>query len=257
MSLALLCHTLVRGKSPLILCLHSVGYGADSLPPEMLAAIVELLESDGYRFVTADELTRMHLCLRRVAALTFDDGAVDNYTIVLPLLRKFRAPATFYVCPGLLGRRVWFGSRRCYTEPIEGGYQLEIMTWSDLRELVGAGMCVGSHTLTHVDLERADQDEAWRELLVSREMLEHQLGIPIRHLAYPWGLRTRRTLALARRAGYLTAVATGRKAFPRSQLYSRYHIPRLRIPESITLEQFRLLISSRAQWGRTLRRLVG
>jgi peptidoglycan/xylan/chitin deacetylase (PgdA/CDA1 family) len=252
----LLCHTLLRARSPLILCLHSVGRGASSLSPDVFAAIVELLKSGGYEFVTADELTRMRLCLRRTVALTFDDGAADNHTHVLPLLRKSGVPATFYVCPGLLGRRVWFGPRRCSTEPIEGGWELEIMAWPQLRELVAAGMCVGSHTLTHADLERAGEDEAWRQLLASRELLAQQLSIPIRHLAYPWGLRNSRTPALARRAGYLTAVATGRKAYARSQLYSRYHIPRISIPESITLVQFRRLISRREQWRQTLRRIA-
>lgn len=35
---------------------------------------------------------------RRTIALTFDDGFLNNVTVALPLLRKYRAPATFFLC---------------------------------------------------------------------------------------------------------------------------------------------------------------
>lgn len=42
----------------------------------------------------------------RAVALTFDDGYADTLTVVAPLLRRHRMPATFFVCPGLLERTV-------------------------------------------------------------------------------------------------------------------------------------------------------
>lgn len=44
-----------------------------------------------------------------LVALTFDDGLRNNYTVAYPVLQKENLPATFYVCPGLIGvsRSIW------------------------------------------------------------------------------------------------------------------------------------------------------
>jgi peptidoglycan/xylan/chitin deacetylase (PgdA/CDA1 family) len=44
----------------------------------------------------------------RAACITFDDGYADNVTIALPLLRRRRLPATFFLATGFLdGGRMW------------------------------------------------------------------------------------------------------------------------------------------------------
>lgn len=47
--------------------------------------------------------------LGRRVAITFDDGLRNNVTVAYPLLRRLGAPATFFVCPGLIeaGRWLW------------------------------------------------------------------------------------------------------------------------------------------------------
>lgn len=43
----------------------------------------------------------------RDIAITFDDGLRNNVKVAYPILRKFNAPATFFVCPGLIESRKW------------------------------------------------------------------------------------------------------------------------------------------------------
>jgi peptidoglycan/xylan/chitin deacetylase (PgdA/CDA1 family) len=48
-------------------------------------------------------------------ALTFDDGLRNNLTVVYPILKQLRVPATFFVCPGLIstGHWLWTHEARC------------------------------------------------------------------------------------------------------------------------------------------------
>src|SRR5262249_9515423 len=54
--------------------------------------------------------------------LTFDDGLRNHLAIVYPILRELQTPATFFVCPGLLGhgRWLWNHEARCRLEMLSG-----------------------------------------------------------------------------------------------------------------------------------------
>jgi len=44
----------------------------------------------------------------RAAAITFDDGYADNFTVALPILQQVGLPATFFIATGYLnGGRMW------------------------------------------------------------------------------------------------------------------------------------------------------
>jgi peptidoglycan/xylan/chitin deacetylase (PgdA/CDA1 family) len=45
-------------------------------------------------------------------AFTFDDGWLDNYTVVFPIIRKYLAPITIFICPGLLDQPAPFWPER-------------------------------------------------------------------------------------------------------------------------------------------------
>ncbi len=88
----------------------------------------------------------------------------------------------------------------------------ECLPWETLRALAGApGVTIGAHTLTHPMLAKHDEARARAEIVDSRTRLEAELGMPIRHFAYPVGDPTSagpREFALAREAGFASAVTT-------------------------------------------------
>lgn len=86
----------------------------------------------------------------------------------------------------------------------------ECLPWETLRALSGApGVTIGAHTLTHPMLAKHDADVARREIAESKQRLEAELAIPIRHFAYPVGdpgSAGPRDFALATEAGFDSAV---------------------------------------------------
>ncbi len=75
--------------------------------PDRLRAIITWLLQNGYVIFTCGEYARRKReCTlpQKVATLSFDDGFIDQYTDLFPILKEFRVPATlFYIACTLRG----------------------------------------------------------------------------------------------------------------------------------------------------------
>ncbi|HEX8105977.1 MAG TPA: polysaccharide deacetylase family protein [Solirubrobacteraceae bacterium] len=173
----------LRERRSVIVGGHGVGdlpYGADPenlcVPVARFRAQVELLLDAGFRFVTVAELARA-AGRPGLAALSFDDGMDNNLTVVAPLLREYGVPATVYVATGLIGHpNPWL-------DPALGA---RMMTADELRELAGAGIELGAHTVTHADLSALDVEACGREVAGSRAGVEAVTGVAPTTFAYPY-----------------------------------------------------------------------
>jgi peptidoglycan/xylan/chitin deacetylase (PgdA/CDA1 family) len=175
------------------------------ISPVELRKQVERLQEREYEFVTMTEFGRRLVesrPLHGVCALTFDDGSLDNGTLLPSLLRALGVPATLYVCPGLLGEP------HPWVRPEAG---LRLMNLNELRAVAELPLIeIGSHTNGHCDMEAiTDPSEAYGELRASKLMLEEMLDRPVPSFAYPYGRYSPVCPEAADRAGYLTAVTCG------------------------------------------------
>lgn len=77
-----------------------------TVTPDFLDAVIADMKRHGYEFVDLDEVVERigsnRPGERRFAAITFDDGYLDNLTDALPVLQKHGAPATIYIAPALV-----------------------------------------------------------------------------------------------------------------------------------------------------------
>jgi peptidoglycan/xylan/chitin deacetylase (PgdA/CDA1 family) len=165
-----------------------------SVPPRQFAAQLRYLQHAGYTTITLDDLAaalRGNAILpAKPIVLTFDDGYQDFYTNAYPILKQYGDQATIYIITGKVGA---------------AGY----MTWGELRELARSPLItIGAHTRTHPLLARLPPSRSWVELAGSKAALERQLGIKVRHLAYPYGNYSLTTVEQAQESGFETAVTT-------------------------------------------------
>lgn len=83
-----------------------------------------------------------------------------------------------------------------------------LLSPSATREVLGLGMEIGSHSVTHSDLTRVDDVALEREVTESRRQLEEHCGVPIRSFCYPFGRFDPRSRRAVARAGYAVGRTT-------------------------------------------------
>jgi peptidoglycan/xylan/chitin deacetylase (PgdA/CDA1 family) len=164
-----------------------------SVTPDDFNNQIAWLHEQGYIGVRMDGITR---CLRgeapcpsKAIALTLDDGYEDAYTDALPVLKRYGMVATFYIVTNFIG---------------QPGY----MTWEQVAALRDAGMEIGAHTVSHLDLTSLDWETAEFEIAQSKAELDHHLNINVTSFCYPTGLYNAGIEEQVRAAGYLNATTT-------------------------------------------------
>ena len=121
--------------------------------------------------------------------ITFDDGYLDNYTNVFPILQKYSMKASFYIITSMVGLD-------------------DRLAKYHIREMEAAGMDFGSHTVTHQLLAELAFKDAEIELTQSKYDLEQILGKTVDFIAYPGGSYNLDTLKMTSKAGYIGGLST-------------------------------------------------
>ncbi len=177
-----------------------------SVSPKTFDKQLSNLKAAGYETISLEDFAGGKYKPKSVV-LTFDDGYDDHYTNALPILEKYQATATFFIVSGFLGRT---------------GY----MTTPQVQQLRLAGMEIGGHTVTHLNLANAQYEKAIDEIsnsLISRD--------PV--FAYPSGKYNPVTLDIVSGLGIKAAVTTNLGVA--TEKSSLYELPRIRVKEHTDL----------------------
>lgn len=130
--------------------------------------------------------------------ITFDDGTADFAELAVPLLARYRLPATLYVATDFVERGIDF--------PDDG----RPLSWSALHDVMGTGLVtVGSHTHTHALLDRLPDPGLTDELRRADDLIADRLGTPPTHFAYPKAVAGSTPADAAVRARYRSAALAG------------------------------------------------
>jgi peptidoglycan/xylan/chitin deacetylase (PgdA/CDA1 family) len=195
-----------RSKHATFLAHHSVAAEG----PTYLTVSAELFEAE------LEELARRGLrggdlaTLEAIAAgdpvapsvfLTFDDGFLDNYETVLPLLRERGMKAFVFVLPPLVDGAAPLAWPEVAEDATRYPGTMRSVDWAMLEEMTEGPFEVGSHTLTHPHLPELGEEELRHELWESRARVKERLG-SCETIAYPFGEWSPRVAEAARECGY-------------------------------------------------------
>jgi peptidoglycan/xylan/chitin deacetylase (PgdA/CDA1 family) len=137
------------------------------------------------------------------------------------------------------------GAQKKYSS---GKVQDLYLSLEEVKAALGEGAEVGSHTVAHPDLPRMALEEWDVEIKGSKQMLESFLGTRIDFFSYPAGQNNSTLRDKVREAGYLGAVATGKRAVMGSH-FDRYALPRISPEGIVALGKFYAQVSGiRPEW---------
>jgi peptidoglycan/xylan/chitin deacetylase (PgdA/CDA1 family) len=146
--------------------------------------------------------------VRRLAALTFDDGYAGVFEHAMPLLESLGIPATVFVIAEAPGRSdAFWWDHLDPPRPLAATPQcLRPADWPLIATAARQGVDIGVHSATHRSLPQLTDDELQRELIMSRQVVQRETGVTPDFFAYPYGLWDERVRAAVRAAGYRAAV---------------------------------------------------
>jgi len=200
-----------------------------SVEPQMFEAQMRWLKANGYHTITLDDL---HANLKhgvplpeKPIVLTFDDGHIEHYSYVFPLLRSLEMTGTFFIVADF--------ATYAYTNP-------NYLNWKQAREMAEGGMRIESHARTHRDLRsRSFQFLVW-ELLGSIEQIEAYTGRRPRFFCYPAGQYDAAVIRVLKSVDMLGAVTTVHGA--QHTASEAYTWRRIRVRYGAGLDEFAALV---------------
>lgn len=161
------------------------------MPAQVFEEHLQYLKGQGYHIISVEQLADRLAKgedVEHYVALSFDDGYKNNHSVVFPLLQKYDAKASFFVINQDIGDDIH-------------------MNQDEIKELIAAGMELGSHTTSHAPLAKIDPKYLAWELATSRYYLKKNFdGYIVRTLAYPNGNYNETVISEAQRYGFYRAL---------------------------------------------------
>lgn len=179
----------VRGPGLNVLLYHEVEINGSknkyTLKTEVFERQLQWLKKNGYTTILPKEISNhtFHKNPEKTIMLTFDDGTIDHFETVYPLLKKYGFGGVFFIITGEINK----GGR---------------LTSEHIKQMFNNGMEIGSHTVSHPYLDTLDESEIERQLHLSKQTLEKITGNNVISFAPPGGWFNGKAEKIAHQQGY-------------------------------------------------------
>ena len=177
--------------------------------PEVFEEQLAYLVKKNYKSITPQEFYNLLKSgknpSQKSVIISFDDSTKGQYIYAYPLLKKYGFTAVYFV-PA----------------------KKSSITYAQLREMGKKGMIIGSHSATHIDLVKEDDEQKlYSEIVESRYTLQNGTGQDVIFIAYPGCVADSQVYPYVVQAGYLLGGSCGKSIdhyFKNRLSLSRVHV---------------------------------
>ena len=159
----------------------------------------------------------------RFFCISFDDGFKNCIENAVPILIDKGASATFFLPTAFIDTSLETDIEKLLSFFTSRKLLLEFLTWNDCKQMIKAGMGIGSHTVNHIQLSSLNSEEAQSEMNLSKQIIENKLECPCEFFCPPFGIPgkdfyVKRDLSLAKKIGYRSVLVGARGAMTQGEL---------------------------------------
>jgi len=134
---------------------------------------------------------------KRYSVITFDDAYQNVIENAAPELIRRKIPFTIFIPAGEIGKKPgWLANTGRNNE------NEKVASLEELRSLPASLVTLGSHTVHHPQLSLLSEEQAYKEIRESKDILEALLERPIKYIAIPHGEHYQYIIDFCKRAGY-------------------------------------------------------
>ena len=173
-----------------ILCYHAFLDRKDpySLTEEVLKEQLEAFKSNGFTFISMDDIKNRRVKGDKNILVTIDDGNKNTFPAYFNVMKPLGVKPVLGIYPAIIGKTSY------------------ALTWEQLKELSDEGCYIAAHGYNHLYVH----EKAWnespekvkREIYLPKKILEERLNIKIDSYVYPFGSKSDRTIEELKKAGY-------------------------------------------------------
>ena len=141
------------------------------------------------RFIRIEEATTLiqnHESVDQpLVAFTFDDGFMECYDMIAPVLESFGVNAAFFINPNFVEGDD--GYIRNFTENVVLTPGMSPMRWVEIKALHERGHIIGAHTMDHYMINDDNLQELEKQIGTCKSIIEDQLSVSCDYFAFPYG----------------------------------------------------------------------
>ena len=233
-------HNLIKITRPSIsipvIGYHYIKYGKNDIDvfPGNFENQMQYLKDHGYQTILSSDikkiknqiLTNSSLTNQKYVIITFDDGYQSVYDNAFPIMEKYNYKGIIFLISSY----------------VKTNYSRTFMDIYEINELLKAGWEIGSHTISHVYLDRCSLKDQIKEIHGSKFNLEELFKTKLNAIAYPYGIINDNIIAItSMNYDYGFTTLDGNNEF----LTNYYDINRHLIMNDTSMKDFKMMLTSK------------